>query len=76
MTPLNKPVRRLTNTTSNRGRRFVIEIRPGMTETVVIREERRRTGYQVPIETIYKLGARLYAEQTRKERKDRKRGKQ
>jgi hypothetical protein len=67
MTDLTKNVKRRTNTISQ-GRRLVLEIRPGSTDTVFIREEGRRTGYIVSIECVYKLGARQLADQGRADR--------
>lgn len=70
MTDLQKPVkRRAVNSHSHTGRSLIIEIRPGMTETVFIREQGRRNGYAVPITAIYKLGARLHAEAMRAAKK-------
>lgn len=56
----------------------MLEIRPGATDLIVVREKGRRKGYSVPIEKIFQLGARLEAEANRKiaaqKRKDRKAG--
>jgi hypothetical protein len=69
MTQLKKPVRRVTeNSRSASGRAFVIELRPGATDTVFIREAGRRIGYTVPVQKIFQLGARLEADQKRAER--------
>jgi len=67
MTLLTKPIRRVSNTRSQ-GRALVIEIRPGATETIFIRESGRRNGYAVPILKIYQFGARLEADHIRAER--------
>jgi hypothetical protein len=71
MTDLQKPVkRRALNSHSHTGRNLIIEIRPGATETVYIREQGRRNGYAVPIEAVYKLAARLHAEAVRSAKKN------
>jgi hypothetical protein len=69
MTLLTKPVRRVAgNTRSHGGRALVLEIRPGATETIFIREAGRRNGYTVPIAKVYQLGARLEADAKRAEK--------
>lgn len=65
MTHLTKPVKRVTNTHTHTGRSLVIEIRPGATDTIFIRESGRRRGYAVPVAKCYQLGARLEAEALR-----------
>jgi hypothetical protein len=79
MTILNKSVHRETNTTTRQGRTLMLEIRPGATDLIVVREKGRRKGYAVPIERIFLLGARLEADEQRKitaqKRNDRKAGK-
>jgi exodeoxyribonuclease-5 len=68
MTLLSKPIRRVSNTLSNAGRSLVIEIRPGATDTIFIREAGRRNGYTVPLSKVWQLGARLYADAARAEK--------
>ena len=79
MTLLTKPIRRESNTTSRQGRLLMVEILPGATDLVVVREKGRKKGYAVAIEKIFQLGARLEADEQRKitiqKRKDRKGGK-
>lgn len=72
MTDLQKPVRRRTNTYTHSGRAIIIELRPGATDTIVLRELGRRQYYSVPIDAVYRLGARLEAERNRLDRKQRK----
>ncbi len=67
MTNLTKPIRRRTATVV-KGRRLVVELRPGAVDTVTIREEGRRRGYSVPVLKVYELGAHREAEQHRAER--------
>ncbi len=68
MTDLLKPVRRRTSTATHAHRNLVVELRPGIPDSIYIREEKRRSGYEVSIETIWQLAARLYAEELRKQR--------
>lgn len=75
MTQLNKPVRRLSHTTTNTGRRLAVELRPGAVDTIFIREEGRRRGYSVPVEKAYALGARIEAEAAIKAKKDKRKKK-
>lgn len=75
MTTLTKPVRRRLANSSYRGRRFVIELRPGSIETLFIREEGRRKGYTVPFGFIFSAGARIEADSIRKERAARRKAK-
>lgn len=66
MTQLSKPVSRVSNTQTNQGRYLCIEIRPGSVDLIVIREKGRRTGYSIPLEKVFQLGARLEADEQRK----------
>lgn len=67
MTSLNKPVtRRAEHSLSHRGRRYVIQLSPGLNELVKIREENTRTWYSIPLSKIYQLGANIEANQNRK----------
>lgn len=72
MTTLTKPVTRRAENTTVQGRALIITLRPGLTETVHIREAGRRTGYTVPLDRIYKLGAHMEAEAQRKLKADKK----
>jgi hypothetical protein len=79
MTQLNKNVRRVSNTfvrSQGRDRQLVIELSPGATDLIKIKEKGRRSWYAVPLKKIYELGARLEAEENRKikaaKRKDKK----
>lgn len=73
MTDLLKPIkRRAVNSRSHDGRALVIVLKPGHIDTIEIREAGRRTGYTVPVEAVYKLGARLAADAIRKERQQKK----
>jgi hypothetical protein len=68
MISLQKPVRRRLENTTFQGRRLIAEFRPGLTETIFIREEGRRRGYTVPFSKIFALGANIEADAARKER--------
>lgn len=74
MTTLHKPVtRRAEHTVSHRGRRYVVQLAPGLNELVRIKEEGCRTWYNVPLSKIFALGARIEAESRIKERKAKRR---
>lgn len=72
-TILNKTVKRKAlNSKAPSGRSFVIELRAGSSDTIFIREEGRRLGYEVTLESIYKLGARQEADKAIKEKEQAK----
>ena len=79
MTLLTKSIKRESNSKTQQGATLMLEIRPGATDLIIVREKGRRKGYAVPIERIYLLGARLEADEQRnitaQKRKDRKAGK-
>lgn len=72
---LTRPVKRESNTMSKAGRILIIEIRPGATDTVFIREKKRVKGYLIPLMKVYELGARLEADANIRERKQRQKDK-
>lgn len=74
MTILSKPLRRLSNE-SHQGRRLIIEVIPGATDLIIIREQGRRKGYAVPVQKIFQLGANIYAQAEIKARKDKRKAK-
>lgn len=60
MTPLAKPVQRLTRTRANgKGEPLVIILKPN--DTIEIREKGSHTSFEVSIEAVYHLAARLEA---------------
>jgi hypothetical protein len=64
-TRLTKPVARETST-RYRGRPLIVELRPaedGRCDQVIVHEKGRRTGFGLPVETIYILAARHAAEE-------------
>lgn len=78
MTTLNKNVRRVSNTfvrSQGKDRRLVIELSPGATDLVRIKEHGRRSWYSVPLRKVYELGARIEADAKRAERKAKKKAK-
>ena len=65
-----KTILRAETSASFRGRPLLIELRP---YAVFIREKGRRKGFEVDWESIFSLGAKKAAEQSRQERKAKKR---
>lgn len=65
MTELSKIIRRRSGTVV-RGRSLIIELRPGATDLIVVRESGRRKGYAVPLGKVYELGARIEADENRR----------
>lgn len=76
MTPLTKSVtRRAENARTSQGRRYVVQLVPGVNESIRIREEGRQKWYEVPLAKLFALGANIQAEAAIRERAaKRKRG--
>lgn len=70
MMTLSKPVtRKLENTSDGHGRHLIVQLMPGISESIRIREAGRRTWYEVPLSRVYKLGAEILAEANRSDKK-------
>jgi len=76
MTTLNKKVtRKLPNSSDGHGRNLIVELTPGLTELIRIRDFGRRKWYAVPLLKVRQLGARLEAEDQMRQRKEKRRKK-
>jgi hypothetical protein len=69
MTTLNRKLQRKTAATY-RGRNIIIQLEPS--GIVKVREQRCRIWYETSIEAIFSMAGKAYAEEVRKERKEKR----
>ena len=69
MTTLNRKLQRVTGA-NYRGRSIVIQIEPP--SIIRVREKGRRTWYETTVEAVFSIAGKAFAEQIRKERKEKR----